>query len=210
MKVNSIKTGSGLTLSTEGLAKRFGFDISTTIDNPGLEEAAIDFIEWVVRYVEAGFKIASEETLGYGCWITKMHLSDRRELVFFEQEPKTGAYVPGISTTLQLWSEQQALCARAGADYVAPTFDQMIVISDGVIEGDAAEGVRYPSPEHMSGWWITTDRFNDDIKTLKTVHRQHVAINRPDLVKYLGLPFGYRFHGPTDDVWADEKITVCV
>lgn len=208
MKIKSTEAGADLTLKTEGLMERFGYEISVTINTPALKEGAIEFIELVTRYVESGFKIASDETLGYGCWVTKMYLNDRRELMFFEQVPRTGAYVPGISTTLQLWAEQHMTCEKTGVDYSAPSFDQMIVISPGVIEGDPAEGVRYPSPEHMSGWWVTTDRYDGDTKSLLTVHIQHLAVNRPDLVKYLGLPFGYRFHGPSDDVWLDEKITL--
>jgi hypothetical protein len=29
-----------------------------------------------------------------------------------------------------------------------PSLEQLVVISDGVYEGDVVEGVRYPSPEH--------------------------------------------------------------
>lgn len=137
-----------------------------------------------------------------------MYLNDSRELIFFEQTPKTEAYVPGINTTLQLWAEQQAICAKAAVAYAVPSFDQMIVISDGVLEGDPTKGVRYPSPEHMSGWWLTNDRFDGDVKSLKTVHIQYVAVNRPDLVKFFGLPSGYRFYSPTNDIWLDKKIIV--
>ena len=138
--------------------------------------------------------------------LTKIYLGGKRESLFFEQSPKTRVCIPGISPTLRLWAEQHAVCEKVGVDYAAPTFDQMIVVSDGVLEGDPAEGVRYPSPEHMSGWWLTTDRLDGEEKNLKTVHIQHVSVNRPDLVKFLALPFGYRFHGPTNDVWLDEKI----
>lgn len=137
-----------------------------------------------------------------------MYLNDSRELIFFKQTPKTEAYVPGINTTLQLWAEQQAVCAKAAVAYAVPSFDQMIVISDGVLEGDPTKGVRYPSPEHMSGWWLTNDRFDGDVKSLKTAHIQYVAVNRPDLVKFFGLPSGYRFYSPTNDIWLDKKIIV--
>lgn len=207
MNISIIEAGAGLTLKTEGLVERFDYEISVMVNDPGLKGGAIDFIHLIVRYVEAGYRISTDETLAYGCWVTKMHLSDKRELLFYEQSPITGIFVPGISTALRLWAEQHAVCAKVGADYVAPTFDQMVVISDGILEGDPVEGVRYPSPEHMSGWWLTSDRFDGDVKNLKTVHTQHVSVNRPDLVKFLALPFGYRFHSPTHDVWLDEKIT---
>lgn len=74
-----------------------------------------------------------------------------------------------------------------------PNFNQSVVISDGVYEGKDIEGIRYESPEHMSGWWLITDNYDDNIESLMTVHFYHVAFKRPDILKYLALPFGYRF-----------------
>lgn len=87
-----------------------------------------------------------------------------------------------------------------------PEPDQLVVISDGVYEGDVVEGVRYPSPILMSGWWLTTDRYDGDIKSLKTVHVRHICELRPDLSKFLGLPFGYRFFSGDGQTWFDEKV----
>ncbi|MBF7074579.1 hypothetical protein ISG33_14330 [Glaciecola sp. MH2013] len=54
----------------------------------------------------------------------------------------------------------------------------MVVISDGIYENNGpVEGVRYPSPEHMSGWWLTTELYNGDIKTLKNSSFQvHIRV----------------------------------
>lgn len=93
MKISSIEAGSGLTLKTEGLAERFDYEVSVMVDDAGLKEGAIDFIDLVVRYVEAGYRVAPDETLEYGCWVTKMHLNDKRELVFFEQSQIGRAHV---------------------------------------------------------------------------------------------------------------------
>jgi hypothetical protein len=74
-----------------------------------------------------------------------------------------------------------------------------------VREGDHVEGVRYPSPEHMSGWWITTDRYDGDIKSLTLHHLHHLVQWRPDIAPYLALPFGYRFAlRDGEHVWFDE------
>ena len=87
-----------------------------------------------------------------------------------------------------------------------PKADQLVVISEGVYEGDVVQGVRYPSPEHMSGWWLTTDRYDGDIKSLKTVHFHHVAECRPDLFDFFGLPFGYRFFSGDGHTWFDQAV----
>jgi hypothetical protein len=40
----------------------------------------------------------------------------------------------------------------------------------------------------------------DDIKSLKLVHFYHVAFARPDILKYLAIPFGYRFLMQENDI----------
>jgi hypothetical protein len=76
-----------------------------------------------------------------------------------------------------------------------------------VLQGDVVQGVRYPSPEHMSGWWITTDRYDGDIRSLTQEHLYHLTAARPDLARYLALPFGFRFDQASgEDVWFDEQV----
>jgi len=193
-------------LTTEGLNKNFEFEFSVYVDDVDLCESAVGFLNFISDYVKSGSKVSAGETIAYGCWITKVEQNDKNELFFSEQLPVTGEYKLGISLTLRLWEEQQELCRNKGAEYIPPLFQQMVAISDGVLEGEATEGVRYPSPRHMSGWWLTTDRYNGDIKTIRTVHLYHVVIVRPDLIKYLGLPFGYRFHASSDQAWFDQKV----
>ncbi|MQQ34521.1 hypothetical protein GE543_09115 [Pseudomonas sp. SZ57] len=205
--MNSCIRRYGLVLKTDGLLRKCGYEINVQIYGEDLEVLAIELVEAVARYLETEYEILPNETLGYGSWITKIQLNDCQELMFFEQVPLTGDYVLGITTTLKIWVEQHAICAKMCVKHSVPLHDQLIVISDGVFEGDAVEGVRYPSPEHMSGWWITTDRYNGDTQTLKTVHAHHVAEHRPDLVKFLALPFGYRFHEASGDVWKDKNQT---
>ena len=73
------------------------------------------------------------------------------------------------------------------------------------------QGVRYPSPDPMSGWWITTDQYDGDINSLKREHTSHVTAARPDLAKYLALPTGFRFDlSGREDVWLDEKVSEAI
>lgn len=91
-------------------------------------------------------------------------------------------------------------------DRQLPAPDQLVVISEGVYDGDVVEGVRYPSPKHMSGWWLTTNRYDGDITSLKTVHFAHIAEKRPDISDFLRLPFGYRFFSGDGSTWFDQKV----
>jgi hypothetical protein len=102
----------------------------------------------------------------------------------------------------------QRTCERLHAEFRPPSPDQLVVISVGVLEGDGGvQGVRYPSPEHMSGWWLTTSRYDGNPDSLKTIHACHVMNARPELAHLMALPYGFRFdlsHG--EDIWFDESV----
>ena len=111
----------------------------------------------------------------------------------------------GITHLLEV---QQKCCEHYSAQYTPVDEEQMVVISDGVYEGLPLEGVRYPSPDHMSGWWLTTDEYNGDTSSLKTVHYIHIVESRPEVAIYMALPPGYRFMlgGEQEQVWFDEEV----
>nr|WP_223879108.1 hypothetical protein [Chitinimonas arctica] len=196
----------GLTCQTAGLLDQTGYEISATVDNPLLLSECKELVQFLGDYVAAGNAIQSGEIVKYGYWLVKVNLDDRRRLVFWEYNPEATDFVLGVSSTVSHWRDQHQICQKVDAVFSPPRLDQLVVISDGVYEGDEVEGVRYPSPDHMSGWWLTTDRFNGDTSTLKTVHAHHVSARRPDLAKFLALPFGYRFFSPQSDVWFDRKV----
>ena len=196
----------GLTCQTAGLLNQLGYEISATVDSPLLLDDCGEFVQFIGDYAAAGNAIRTGETVKYGYWLTKAESDDRNRLVFWEYNPEATDFVFGVNTSVSYWRDQHQICQKVGAAFAPPRLDQMIAISDGVYEGDEVEGVRYPSPDHMSGWWLTTDRFNGDTSTLKTVHAHHVSARRPDLAKFLALPFGYRFFSPQSDVWFDQKV----
>ena len=39
----------------------------------------------------------------------------------------------------------------------------------------------------MSGWYLSTDRYNGDVKTMRTVHLLHVLTLRLDLARFVAL-----------------------
>ena len=104
---------------------------------------------------------------------------------------------------------QKECCEHYGVQFKPIELKQMVAISKGIYEGvTPVEGVRYPSPEHMSGWWLTTNEYNGDISSLVTVHFEHIIEKRPELAIYMALPFGYRFNlgGESENVWFDQKV----
>lgn len=147
-----------------------------------------------------------DESLQYGFWEFVLRQKGDRVDVW-EYDRDGHSLRRGADLTLRYWREQHDLCARFDAPFTPPAMRQMVVVSNGVFEGEIVKGVRYPSPEHMSGWWLITDRYNGDVKTLKPEHAFHFAQRRTDLVRYFALPFGFRFDLTSgQDVWFDDKV----
>ena len=198
----------GLRIRTEGLADEGHPELSLTLTDPALLSDGKDFLLYAVTYItQQGVKLQPGETLAYGYWLTKFELGDDRFLQVWEYNPEATDFVPGATLTLTYWRDQHEICEKLGARFSPPRPDKLAVISRGVLEGDPVQGVRYPSPDHMSGWWITTDRYDGNINTLKNEHLYHVTAARPDLARYIALPYGFRFDlSQGEDVWFDKDV----
>jgi hypothetical protein len=137
--------------------------------------------------------VRAGETITYGYWLLRF-IERAGRLELWELPPDGGEWVRGVETALRYWREQHAMCADQAAAFAPARLNQLVVISDGVLEGDPTQGVRYPSPDHMSGWWLSTDRYNGHVESMRNLHAYHVTARRPDLARFLALPFGYRFY----------------
>lgn len=193
---------------TEGL-KAFGhLEISVLADVDLIEESE-RFLKHVSDYVSSSAKqIKQGETMVYGYWLVKFQGGEREDhLETWEYTPDASDFVRGADLTLSYWRDQHFVCDQYGAAFRPPRPDKLTVISAGVIEGLPVQGIRYPSPDQMSGWWITTDLYDGNIETLRHEHTYHITAVRPDLAKYLALPDGFRFNlAVAEDVWFDEKV----
>jgi hypothetical protein len=174
--------------------------------DPRLLSEARAFLQFVVRYMEqTDARIKPGETLTYGYWLTKFERARDDYLEVWEYNANATKFIDGGALALTYWRDQHDFCVEVGAQFAPPRADKKAAISAGVYEGEPVEAVRYPSPEHMSGWWLTTDRYNGDIKSLQVVHLYHVSAARPELVRYLALPYGWRF-ASGGQAWFDERV----
>ena len=192
---------------TEGLAASGHPELSVEVADRALVPQGEGFLQYVIAYLQqSGTRIRSGETLRYGYWMTKF-LGDDRLLRVWEHNREATDFVPGANLALTYWREQHRICGHFGGSFTPPRPDQLVVISEGVFEGDPVEGVRYPSPAHMSGWWITTDRYNGRPESLRTEHCYHLTAARPDLAGYLALPYGFRFNiAVAEGAWYDTAV----
>jgi hypothetical protein len=206
MEINYEILVNDLIIETTGVASNFSYEFRVKVNHSSLIEEAKDFLEYVISYLyRENKKINPGETLAYGYWLTKFEQVSEKILEVFEYNDNATSFVEGASRALTYWRDQNAVCRKYNVAFSPPQADRKVAISEGVYGTDFLEGVRYPSPEHMSGWWLTTDRYNGDIKTLKVVHLYHVTSARPEIAKYLALPAGWYFRSD-GDVWFDSKI----
>ncbi|HEX7174810.1 MAG TPA: hypothetical protein VF240_05960 [Pyrinomonadaceae bacterium] len=196
----------GLSVRTSGLADDDQPELRVRVRDAALLGECEAFLKFVAAYIERGARLRPDETLAYGYWLTKFSLADDGLLEVWEHEAGATAFVIGAQLTLTYWRDQHEVCRKFGGDFTPPRPDQLVVVSDGVFEGDTVQGVRYPSPEHMSGWWITTDRYDGNTDSLKREHLYHLTAARPDLARLIALPFGFRFDlAHHEDVWFDRQ-----
>lgn len=166
-------------------------------------------IEYIIEYIlESNPVIKSDQTIAYFSWVLKFIDTHDDCFSLWEAEATGNGYQEGIDYAIKVVREQNDECIKYGVSPIFPAFSQNIVVSKGVYEGLAIEAVRYQSPNHMTGWWLTTDLYDDNVDSLMNVHYYHVAFKRPDILKYFALPYGYRFlvNNKEGDVWFDADV----
>jgi hypothetical protein len=195
-------------VNTLGLTRSGQDDTQVEVNRSELLPYAEQFLRHVVSYLrESGRRILPGETFPYGYWLVRFEARDGR-LEVWEYNPAATEFVRGACLTLTYWRDQHQICDQLQAAFVPPRPDRLTVVDNGVFEGLPIQAVRYPSPEHMSGWWITTDKYNGDVSTLRREHTYHVTSTRPDIAPYIALPYGFRFDlGESGaHAWLDERV----
>jgi hypothetical protein len=205
-QIEFIRTGKQI--ETKGLGIVGLQELRIEVSELGLIPYAESLVHFVTKYLhETGRTIAAGETMAYGYWLVKFQRADDF-LEVWEYDPEATSFVRGASLALTYWRDQHAVCANHQAQFMPPRPDRLTVVDDGVLAGLPIQAVRYPSPEHMSGWWITTDAYNGDVSTLRREHTYHITAARPEVAAYLALPYGFRFNlGPSyADAWFEERV----
>lgn len=203
MNAETLRVGKEVV--TKGLLRDYHPEISIAVNDPTLYSESAAFLRHVIEYLhQTGNRLRNGETLRYGYWMTKF-VGDDRMLRVWEHNADVSSFVAGGDLTLSYWKAQQEVCTGSGSSFAPPRPDQLIVVSKGVLEGAPVQGVRYPSPEHMSGWWVTADDYDGRPETLQTHHCYHVTAARQDLASYLALDHGFRF-GADGRVWFDPEV----
>lgn len=196
-------------LFTIGLKSSCGKEFRVQISKEQ-EKAYHSLLHYLIDYViDSNTKLKNGQTISYYSWLLKL-VSDETDFFYDIEEVKSdgSGFKIGANEAIKTYLSQKQENALKNSIPNFPNFGQKIVISKGVYEGLNVEGVRYDSPSHMTGWWLTTDEYDENPDSLMVVHFYHVVFKRPDLIKYLAFPFGFRFcqaDGKTK-VWFDQEV----
>ncbi len=195
---------------TKGINSKLNKEFSIRSKKYGINDISL-IIDHILDYLIASGKIIKNfETFGCGSWLLQFVENDNyfeiHELKKIENEENI--YEFNLDTTIDFFKSQLELCSSLNISPSIPNIGQKVAISREIYEGSEVNGVRYDSPDHMSGWYLTSNSYNGDIKTLSIDYLFFVLKSRPELARFLALPSGYRFFKDEigDDVWYDEDI----
>ena len=159
----------------------------------GNKGGELAFIYFIIDYILNDRRTIKEnETMSYGLWLVKF-IKAEDHFKIYELDPSFEEWQLGADNAIYYMEQQKLTCKQEGAEFSVPLFTQKIAISNGVLEGLIVQGIRYKEPEHMSGWYLTTSRYNTDIKNMNVVTMQALVVARKDLLQFLALPAGYFF-----------------
>jgi hypothetical protein len=105
---------------------------------------------------------------------------------------------------------QRELCKRYGAPYAQIAPHLKVGIARNVREGILPiNGLRHPAVGDTTGWYIWAGgEPSDDPEFFVPLHVEHLAEWCPTILRFLGLPPGWRFlvAGEHEDVWEDPSL----
>ena len=104
---------------------------------------------------------------------------------------------------------QKKICADYGAIYCPAPKDGIIGISSQAKKGEEPiHGLRHPSVNGTTGWYIWSGEYSDDPNFFEPIHVKHLEEFYASIIKYLGLPPGWRFLKAEgyEDIWYDGEL----
>ncbi len=196
------------TFRTTGLSSIGLNEIGAFVGNEDLGPGVIAFLRHFAAVSASNpGGLPTGQTFWYGFWPVRFEWT-AQILLAGEATFALDRFVPEIDKTIDWWTRQREICARAGAPFLPPRSDQTAMVSPGIQEGAPASGRRYTGADAMSsGWLLVTEEYHRGVvTTTHPVHLVHLAEHRPDLIAILAMPPGSNFdQGPDGNrVWLEE------
>src|SRR5436190_351426 len=105
---------------------------------------------------------------------------------------------------------QRDVCRQFGAEYMPSDPDSLVGISADTSSAKIPiNGLRHPPAGDTCGWYLWSGEEPSQADDFfEPLHVRHLAERCPEVLRFLGLPPGYRFliAGDYLDVWYDENL----
>lgn len=108
--------------------------------------------------------------------------------------------------------QQKDLCERLNVEWISIDKTSIIAFNDSLFSDIMPiNGLRHPSEEQIQGWylWSGGEIPQDDINFFRPIHVEHLIEKNHFVLKYLGLPTGWRFQidkSGYEDIWFDKEL----
>ena len=112
---------------------------------------------------------------------------------------------------IEIEQRQKETCARFGVTWLPGSKDQKVGVALNVKSSIVPiNRLRHSPAGDTTGWYIWAGEGDppSDPNFFVPLHVEHLAQWRPDVLKFLGLPPGWRFliDGVYEDVWEDRTL----
>jgi hypothetical protein len=108
------------------------------------------------------------------------------------------------------WITQQLdTCRKYSCTFLESEPNSKVGLALGTLGTLPVNGLRHPPTENTSGWFIWCGpELSEDRDFFSPLHVGHLEEKCPEVLRFLGLPAGYRFllAGDHVDVWFDPKL----
>lgn len=108
--------------------------------------------------------------------------------------------------------QQKAVCDKFGIPWMPAEMDSLVAFNDSLFSLTMPiNGLRHPKHGNLDGWylWSGDDITQADDNFFKPLHVKHLIDRQPLVLKYLGLPAGWKFQIDNkgyEDVWFDQSV----
>jgi hypothetical protein len=111
---------------------------------------------------------------------------------------------------MDITASQLEICRKYDAECVPLNIDLKIGISDNFFSGELPlNGLRHPAEGDTCGWYLWAgETFSEAANFFNPLHISHLVDQHAEILRYLGLPPGWRFliAGDHEDVWFDAAL----
>lgn len=155
------------------------------------------FLNGLEERVAAGERFKSGETMQVGWTLTKLEATSNGTLKIMEPDMKSVPiqFVDSIDSTLkQLRSQKDTVESFSPSQRLSfPFLQQSVVVHRNYKKILHILFSRIDPKELNSGWWLSDlndDKGSQDPKNFAKISLYQLAIDRPDLIKFMALPPG--------------------